>query len=130
MAARLPNFRPAMNHELSTMNYPPKTLPLLTMIIFNDTVIVEEAVHEKWLEWMKETHIPAVMATGLFNSHQILNVIDSPNEGVTYCIQYHTDSLEKFNQFYTKHLHQLQALHNGLFENQYVIFNTLMQTVD
>ena len=100
------------------------------MIIFNDTVIVEEGIHREWLNWMKEVHIPAIMATGYFNSYQILNVIDSPNEGVTYCIQYYTDSLDKFNHFYTKHLHHLQAMHNGQFENQYVIFNTLMQTVD
>ena len=99
------------------------------MIIFNDTVIVEEAIHLKWLKWIQEVHIPAVMATGCFNSYQILNVIDSPNEGVTYCIQYHTDSLESFNQFYTKHLHRLQAIHNGQFENQFVLFNTLMKTV-
>ncbi|HWZ16161.1 MAG TPA: DUF4286 family protein [Mucilaginibacter sp.] len=100
------------------------------MIIFNDTVIIEEAIHQKWLEWMQEVHIPAVMATGYFNSYKVLNVIDSPNEGVTYCIQYETDNIQKFNQFYTKHLHQLQAAHNLQFENQFVLFNTLMQTVD
>ncbi len=100
------------------------------MIIFNDTVIVEEAIHEKWLKWIHDVHIPAVMATGYFNSYQVLNVIDSPNEGVTYCIQYQTDNIQKFNAFYTKHLHQLQEAHNSQFENQFVIFNTLMQTVD
>ena len=100
------------------------------MIIFNDTVIVEEAVHQKWLKWIKEVHIPAVMATGHFKAHQILNVIDSPNEGVTYCIQYHAESLGDFNEFYSKHLHRLAEAHNTAFENQFVIFNTLMQTVD
>jgi hypothetical protein len=79
---------------------------------------------------MKEVHIPAVMATGHFKSYQVLNVIDSPNEGVTYCVQYLTDSLESFNQFYSNHLHRLQAVHNQAFENQFVLFNTLMQTVD
>lgn len=100
------------------------------MIIFNDTVIVEEGVHQKWLKWMQEVHIPAIMATGHFKSYQILNVIDSPNEGVTYCVQYHTDSIDEFNHFYGKHLHRLQEAHNQAFENQFVIFNTLMQTVD
>ena len=100
------------------------------MIIFNDTVIVDESIHHKWLAWMKEVHIPAVMATGHFKSFQILNVIDSPNEGVTYCVQYITDSIESFNKFYGGHLHRLQAVHNQAFENQFVLFNTLMQTVD
>jgi hypothetical protein len=100
------------------------------MIIFNDTVIIEEAIQQKWLKWIKEVHIPAVMATGHFKSYQVLNVIDSPNEGVTYCIQYRADSIADFNQFYSKHLHRLQEAHNQEFENQFVIFNTLMQTVD
>jgi hypothetical protein len=100
------------------------------MIIFNDTVIIEEAIEEKWLSWVKSVHIPAVMATGYFKSYQILSVIDSPNEGVTYCVQYIADNIEDFNHFYNKHLHQLQAIHNHEFENQFVIFNTLMKTVD
>ena len=100
------------------------------MIIFNDTVIIEEAIQQRWLKWIKEVHIPAVMATGHFKSYQVLNVIDSPNEGVTYCIQYRADSIADFNQFYSKHLHRLQEAHNQEFENQFVIFNTLMQTVD
>ena len=100
------------------------------MIIFNDTVIIEEAIQQKWLKWIKEVHIPAVMATGHFKSYQVLNVIDSPNEGVTYCIQYRADSIADFNQFYSKHLHRLQEAHNQEFENQFVIFNTLMRTVD
>lgn len=100
------------------------------MIIFNDTVIVEESVHQQWLKWMQEVYIPKVMETGHFKSYQILSVIDSPNEGVTYCIQYNAENLGDFNQFYTKHLHQLQALHNNEFKDRFVIFNTLMRTVE
>lgn len=100
------------------------------MIVFNDTIIVEESVHQNWLQWMKEVHIPAVMATGYFKSYQILNVIDSPNEGVTYCVQYMAENLNDFTEFYKQHLHRLQAVHAKTFENQFVIFNTLMQTVD
>lgn len=100
------------------------------MIIYNDTLIIEEEVHDKWLEWMKAVHIPAIMATGYFNSYQILNVIDSPNEGITYCIQYHTDHIDKFNKFYNEHLHQFYERHDQAFQNRYVIFNTLMKTVD
>jgi hypothetical protein len=100
------------------------------MIIFNDTIIIEEATNDKWLAWMKDFYIPEVMATGHFKSYEILNIIDSPNEGITYCVQYRAETLGDFNQFYSKHLHRLQELHNQEFENQFVIFNTLMQTVD
>jgi transposase-like protein len=100
------------------------------MIIFNDTVILEEATHLRWLKWMKEFYIPEVMATGFFKSFEILNIIDSPNEGVTYCVQYRAANMADFNQFYLKHLHKFQEIHNREFENLFVIFNTLMQTVE
>ena len=100
------------------------------MIIFNDTVIVDEAIQDKWLSWIQQVYIPAVMDTGYFKSYQILAVIDSPNEGVTYCIQYNAETIEDFNQFYSKHLHRLQDMHNREFENQFVVFNTLMKTVN
>lgn len=100
------------------------------MIIFNDTVIIDEAIQDKWLSWIQQVYIPAVMETGHFKSYQILTVIDSPNEGVTYCVQYSAETIEDFNQFYGKHLHRLQDMHNREFENQFVVFNTLMKTVN
>ena len=100
------------------------------MIIFNDTVIVDEAIQDKWLGWMQQVYIPAVMETGHFKSYQILTVIDSPNEGVTFCVQYSAETIADFNEFYSNHLHRLQDMHNREFENQFVVFNTLMKTVD
>lgn len=99
------------------------------MIVYNETVIVDEAIHKQWLSWMQQEYIPQVMATGHFNRFTILNVLDSPNDGVTYCIQYFADSRESYNAFAQHHLQQLQALHFQKFENQFVMFNTLMKAV-
>ena len=100
------------------------------MIIYNETIIVDESIYNEWLNWMETIHIPAIMATGLFNSYRILKVIDSPNEGVTYCIQYNAPTLESYNQF--KNIHQLnfQATHQQKFENKFVMFNTIMQSLN
>ncbi len=99
------------------------------MIVYNETVIVDEAIHRQWLNWMQEQYIPKVMATGHFNRYTILNVLDSPNEGVTYCVQYFADSRDNYNSFAAEHLQALQTIHHQQFENQFVLFNTLMQTV-
>ena len=100
------------------------------MIIYNETIIVDEGIYKEWLNWMQTVHIPAVMATKLFDSHRILKVLDSPNEGVTYCIQYHAKTIENYNQYNQLHQLTLQAAHQQRFENQFVMFNTLMQTVN
>jgi hypothetical protein len=100
------------------------------MIIYNETFVVEEAAEQQWLQYMEQEHIPAVMATGYFSSHHILTVIDSPNEGVTYCIQYFTDDVEKYYAFNDQHLQALHIKHNEQFENRFVLFNSLMKTLN
>ncbi len=100
------------------------------MIVYNETIIVDEGIYKEWLHWMQTVHIPAVMATGYFDSYRVLNVLDSPNEGVTYCIQYHANSREDYDEFNAAHQQQLQAAHQQRFEKMFVMFNTLMQTVD
>ncbi len=100
------------------------------MIVYNDTIIIEESIHDEWLNYIKTVHIPAIMSTGLFASYKILTVIDSPNEGVTYCIQYNADTIEHFQQFYMNHLHKFQATHQEKFPEKFVMFNTLMEEVE
>jgi hypothetical protein len=100
------------------------------MIIYNETIIMDEAIYEEWLEWMQNVHIPLVMATGFFNAYRILKVVDSPNEGVTCCIQYNADTFGNYNQFYTEHLPMLQAIHQQRYENKFVLFNTVMESIN
>ena len=100
------------------------------MIIYNETIIVEESIYKEWLNWMETVHIPAVIATGLFKSYRILKVIDSPNEGITYCIQYNASTLEDYNHFKNNHQLNFQAIHQQKFENKFVMFNTIMQAIN
>ena len=99
------------------------------MIIYNETYVIEEAIELDWLNWIQTEQIPAVMKTGYFESYKILTVLDSPNEGITYCIQFMTDTIEKYKFFKQQHLHYFHQLHNNRFENKFVLFNTLMQEV-
>jgi hypothetical protein len=100
------------------------------MILYNVTIIVEETIHEPWLNWMQKVHIPQVMDTGSFVSNRMLKVLDSPNEGVTYCVQYIADSLEKYNEYKQKYAAALQADFPEQFANKFVSFRTLMEFTD
>ena len=99
------------------------------MIVYNETYLVDEDIHEQWLHWIKTNHIPAVLNTGNFASHKILKVLNSPNEGVTYCIQFLTDDPARYEDFMLFHLNPLAIAHNQVFENRFVVFNTLMQEI-
>jgi len=91
---------------------------------------MDENIYDEWLSWMQSVQIPAVMATGYFDAYRLLNVLDSPNEGITCCIQYQVNDLESYRQYNSGHQQQLQAAHQRQFENKLVLFNTLMKTID
>lgn len=99
------------------------------MILYNATIIIEEGIESEWLQWMQDIHIGQVMDTGCFASNRMLRVLDSPNEGVTYCIQYIADSLEKYNEYQQNYAAGLQADFPAEFTNKFVSFRTVMEFV-
>lgn len=99
------------------------------MLLYNVTVIIEDAAAEEWLQWMQEVHIPEVMATHQFVSNRLLKVLDSPNEGVTYCVQYVAESLAQYEAYQQHHAPALQAKLQVKFENRLVAFRTVMEFV-
>ena len=100
------------------------------MIVYNDTVILDDTVEQEWMDWMKNVHIPRVMETGYFSSYRLLTIVDSPNDGITYCVQFNADTIEQFQEYYTKYLFKHQDLHQEQFNERFVLFNTLMKTVE
>ena len=67
------------------------------MIIYNVTINIDHSVHNKWLQWMQNKHISDVLATGVFNNARFVKVLVQEDEGVTYSVQFFTDSKEKLN---------------------------------
>ncbi|MBB5635812.1 hypothetical protein HDE68_001700 [Pedobacter cryoconitis] len=99
------------------------------MLLYNVTLIIEEASAAAWLKWMQEEHVPEVMATGLFVSSRLLKVVDSPNEGVTYCAQYVVESIEDYEAYQLKHANEFAAELNTRFKDKFVSFTTVMEYI-
>lgn len=100
------------------------------MLLYNVTLIIDEEIATEWLQWMQEKHIPEVLATGMFESNRLLKVLDSPNEGVTYCAQYIVENLEKYNKYQAEFAPALQQDVNEKFKNRFVAYRTLMELID
>lgn len=99
------------------------------MLLYNVTLIIEDASATEWLQWMQEVHIPKVMATGLFVSHRMLKVVDSPNEGITYCSQYIVESIEDYDNYQLQFDAAIQEELNTRFKDKFVTFRTLMEYI-
>ncbi len=101
------------------------------MIIYNVTVNVEKEIEHEWINWMKETHIPAIISTGYFNSYKMLRLLnETEGEGVTYAIQYHSETLDNLEKYMSEEAPRLRDEHFSKFQNRCVSFRTFLETVD
>ncbi|HEX8516752.1 MAG TPA: DUF4286 family protein [Bacteroidia bacterium] len=99
------------------------------MIIYNVTVNVENDIREEWLKWMKEIHIPDVMATGYFTENRICKVLVDEEQGTTYSVQYMAASMEKLKEYQRLESPRLQKEHNDKYASKCVAFRTLLEVV-
>lgn len=99
------------------------------MLLYNVTIIIEDSAAEEWLQYMNEIHIPEVMATGKFVSNRLLKILDSPNEGVSFCSQYVLENLTDYEDYQQNYAPKLQADLQQKFENKFVAFRTLMEFI-
>jgi hypothetical protein len=100
------------------------------MLVYNVTVKIEHNVHQDWLEWMQNHHIPEVMATGFFENCRLCKVIgDEDTHGITYAVQYDCPNMESFVAYQAQHAPRLQADHASRYPNQYVSFRTLLEVL-
>lgn len=97
------------------------------MYIYNVTVNVEEEVQQEWLRWMKETHIPDVMNTGLFQSSHLLEVMVEEAQGVTYSVQYRVKDMETLRLYQEVYAPKLQREHQSKFSDKAVAFRTILR---
>jgi len=100
------------------------------MIILNETIIIEPAIEAEWLIWMRNEYIPAVMASGHFNDYRMLTVLNSPNEGITYCLQFNAGSIDDYYAYQQEYAAEIKNNHFKQFENRFVLFETIMELVD
>ncbi len=100
------------------------------MIVYNVTVNIDAEVHEEWKEWMLKTHIPDVLATGMFIESRMWRMHTQEDEGgITYSIQYTLESMDKMKEYEENHAGRLRADHNKRYEGKFGAFRTMMEVV-
>lgn len=100
------------------------------MILYNVTINIHESVHDKWMNWMQEKHINDVLATGKFSSARMVKVlVEEEMGGITYAIQYTTDSKETLDRYYKEDAARLREEGNRLFGDKMLAFRTELELV-
>jgi hypothetical protein len=70
------------------------------MLIYNVTFKLNPSIHKDWVQWMKEKHIPDVMAKGCFTEYRFARLLDlDDSDGPTYTIQYCAENREQYDRY-------------------------------
>ncbi|MBZ9628282.1 DUF4286 family protein [Psychroflexus sp. CAK57W] len=99
------------------------------MFIYNVTTNIEENVHDEWVNWMKNKHIPSMLNTGKFVSATMsrVDVVESMG-GITYSVQYKIKDKATLERYFEEDAEELRA-QTKPFEGQFVSFKTEMEIV-
>ena len=100
------------------------------MIVYNVTVKLESSIAEQWLQWMKEEHIPDVIATSCFTSASMLRLLETDDsDGPTYAIQYQAESKADYNRYIEKFAASMRTKATEKWGHRFVAFRSVLQLV-
>lgn len=100
------------------------------MIIYNVTTNIQETVQQQWLDWMQQKHIPEILALGKFTSARLVKVlIEEDMGGITYSVQYVTDSKATLEKYYQEDAPRLRQEAQELFGDKMLSFRTELELI-
>ena len=69
-------------------------------MILNITFSVDKEVAEDWISWMKDKHIPDLLANGSFTEFKIMKVLSHDDERTfSYAVQYFRGSMKNIQEY-------------------------------
>lgn len=100
------------------------------MIIYNVTVKVSPARAEEWVLWMKEEHIPELLATGLFVESRLSRLLEQDeSEGITYSAQYFCRNLNDYRSYIEQFAPLMREKGLKRFGDQMIAFRSVMEEI-
>lgn len=100
------------------------------MYIYNVTTNIDESLHDSWMQWMQEKHIPDMLATGKFTKALMSRVlVNEEMGGFTYATQYTCVSKEILQNYYQEDAAKLRREAIEKFGNKFGAFRTEMEII-
>ena len=100
------------------------------MLIYNVTINIDDTVHDEWLLWMKDKHIPDMLATGKFSHAKMTKVlVEEDLGGTTYSVQYTTKDRDTLDRNYKENAQILRQDALKRFADKFVAFRTELEIV-
>ncbi len=101
------------------------------MIIFNTTYCVTDKVYGGFIKWLKEQHIPQMLASGFFSDERVSKVItQEEQEGTSVSVQLTAQSMDAIADWNEQHGDLFKMEVASLFSEEVLFFSTFMEIIE
>lgn len=101
------------------------------MILYNITYNIDKEISAKWIDWMKNEHIPMVMKSGGFIDSKMLKLLNDDPEaaGETYALQFFCHDFLSLEKYLNEFSESINQRHLTKWANKFVAFSTFLEEV-
>ncbi len=100
------------------------------MILYNVTVSIDPSVEATWTQYMREVHIPEVMATGCFVEARFCRVHGEEEGGVTYATSYFCNDQVTMDLYEKNFAKGLRDDFNKKWSGRFAAFRTNLSVIE
>tara|TARA_B100001758_G_C18330180_1_gene568348 strand:+ start:682 stop:993 length:312 start_codon:yes stop_codon:yes gene_type:complete len=87
------------------------------MVIYKVIIHIQKNIEKEWISWMKKEHIPEIMALNIFKNSKLFKILNVRNLNFkSYCIEYHCESIDDYNNYQKNHAKKIQKKHSKKYE--------------
>ncbi len=97
------------------------------MYLYNVTTNIDESLVADWVQWMKEVHIPEVIATGCFTEGRLCRIIGASEGGKSFAAQFVCPNLSTYDRYQKQFAPALRAKTEERYFGKIASFRTMME---
>ncbi len=99
------------------------------MYTYSLTISLEKRIEPQWLDYIRQTHIPAIEETGYFSEVTLLKITDPvpEEESVTYNILCKAETMEHLRLYMSQDAKQIHSAHDTKFTTQFHAVDALLK---
>ena len=100
------------------------------MLIFNITFLVTDKVADRWMQWVNDTHIPALLASGYFTEPRLAKVLSNHGQdGTSYAVQYQINDMQSLEAWNRKFGVKMERDCAFAFGEEVLLFTTVLELI-
>ena len=101
------------------------------MFLYCVSIQIDSGIHDDWLSWMQQVHIPEVLRTGCFTGCVLARVREpkSDSQRIAYAIRYSCNSFEAYQHYRQEHAPALQRQHTSRYPGKFKATREVLETV-